>query len=87
MRPDDVRDRLRVEPFEPFRIRLSNGSTYDVRHPDLVWVGRSAVLVGAADPGHAPDLFDRYTTVSLLHVAELEPIQPSSPPGTNGPAS
>ena len=46
MRPDDIRQFLRRRPFEPFRICLVDGTTYDVRHPDLVALGRSALEIG-----------------------------------------
>ena len=34
MRPEEFRDFLRREPFEPFRIMLTGGLTYDVHHPE-----------------------------------------------------
>ena len=29
---------LRIRPFVPFRVVTSDGTTYDVRHPELVMV-------------------------------------------------
>jgi hypothetical protein len=46
MRPDDVRHLLWQQPFEPFRIILLDGTTYDIRDPDLVLLERSAVKIG-----------------------------------------
>jgi hypothetical protein len=44
---------LRRRPFLPFRVFLSDGSTYDVRHPDQalpnfdsVWLTRSGPAPG-----------------------------------------
>ena len=33
---EDLAAALTRQPFEPFRLCLSDGKTYDVRHPDLV---------------------------------------------------
>jgi len=46
MRPEDILELLRKHPFEPFRIHLSDGVAYDVRHPDMAIVQRSKVIVG-----------------------------------------
>ena len=46
MSPADVLEALRRRPFEPFRIQVSDGSTYDVRHPELVlWFGMMGALL------------------------------------------
>ena len=50
MRPDDVLQLLRAKPFQPFRISLSDGQQYDVRHPEIAIVSRSTVLVGIPGP-------------------------------------
>ncbi len=41
MRPDDVLQMLRNRPFEPFRIHMSDGSEYVIRHPELSLVERT----------------------------------------------
>ena len=33
--PADVQELLDKEPFEPFRIRMTDGNHYDVTNPDL----------------------------------------------------
>jgi hypothetical protein len=87
MRPDDVRDKLKLQPFQPFRIRLSNGAIYNVVHPDMILVGRSTIVIGTPAPDLPSGVYDT-VTVSLLHVAEFLPMTSSpTPPGTNGPAA
>ena len=34
--PADIQELLEREPFEPFRIRMTDGLYYDVANPDLV---------------------------------------------------
>jgi hypothetical protein len=44
-----VRKALHREPFEPFAIRLADGRSLPVRHPDFVAVGRRRVVFVAKD--------------------------------------
>lgn len=34
VRPEDILEMLRATPFEPFRVYLTDGAVYEVRHPD-----------------------------------------------------
>ena len=53
MRPDDIRNFLNRRPFQPFRITLTDGRNYEVRHPELVMVGRSSIVIGLPAPGES----------------------------------
>lgn len=60
MRPEDILRFLRTRPFEPFRIHMSDGTTYDVAHAELALVERSVVIVGvpgSKGPGRAAGTF------------------------------
>ena len=83
MRPEEIREFVRRQPFEPFRITLTDGRTYDVVHPDLAIVGRGNIAVGLLRPGDADPIYDRLVTMSLLHIMQVEPIAVSLPP-SNG---
>jgi hypothetical protein len=63
---------LRQRPFQPFRLVMSSGQTYDVRHPEMALLTRTDLLVGigAADDG-VPAAFK---ICSLLHVTAVEPL-------------
>jgi hypothetical protein len=75
MRPDDIRHVLRHQPFEPFRICLLEGTFYEVRHPDLVIVGRSVLRIGFPAAQLPLSIMHREVLVSLLHISRLEPIE------------
>lgn len=77
---EDVRTKLRETPFPPFRIVTSSGSTYDVTHPDSVFVTRRVLYVGIYKPRN-PNVPDQAASVSILHVTELAPL--SEPAGTD----
>jgi hypothetical protein len=86
MSPDELRETLRQQPFEPFRIVLTDGGTYDIRHPDLLWVGRRAAYVGlTGQPGQT--LFERSVKVDLLHVTQIIPLDSTASPPRNGPSN
>ncbi len=80
MRPEDVREFLRRRPFQPFRLTLTDGRTYDVMHPELAIVGRSWVEVGLARPGDPENIAERLISVSLLHIMQIEPMESVVPP-------
>ena len=68
MNADTIRDYLKREPFEPFVIRLSNGESYEVRHPECALLMKTKVIVGFPDE-------DRSVTCSLIHVNSVETLQ------------
>jgi len=43
MNQEDLTKAIKQNPFVPVRLKLSNGTTYDIRHPD-------AILVQVAHP-------------------------------------
>lgn len=54
MRPEDLLELLRAMPFEPFRIHLSDGASFEIRHPDMAIVQRSRVTMAVPGP-EGPD--------------------------------
>ena len=84
MAPDELRHTQHQKPFEPFRIVLSDGTTYDIRHPDLLWVGQRSAYVGLTGQP-ADTFFERSIKLDLLHVTQIIPLEPHSPPSANGP--
>jgi hypothetical protein len=78
--PEELRDVLRTQPFQPFRLVMTDGQAYEIRHPDLLWVGRRSAMVGlTGQPGRT--FYERAVQVDLLHVIRLEPLEraPSAP--------
>jgi hypothetical protein len=81
MAPENLRDALRKQPFKPFRMVMTDGVGFDVRHPALLWVGTRSAMVGlTGEPGQT--FFERAFEVDLLHVIRIEPLQyaPESQP-------
>ncbi|HEV3262350.1 MAG TPA: hypothetical protein VG013_36195 [Gemmataceae bacterium] len=80
MRPDDLLTWLRAAPFRPFRISLNSGRSYDIRHPEMMKVGRTSAHVFhyAADPSGP---YERVEMVSLLLMERVEPLEAPAPTG------
>jgi hypothetical protein len=72
MSPEGIRTLLRQQPFKPFRLVMSSGKEYEVRHPEMAMLLRNDILVGTdiTDNG-MPAEFD---ICPLLHVASIEPF-------------
>jgi hypothetical protein len=73
MSPETILGEIRRRPFVPFRVHESDGTTYEIRHPELILLGpRDAIIGIPRDP--AVPLIERHEIVSLLHITRLEPI-------------
>jgi hypothetical protein len=80
---DDLRTRLRRQPFVPLRITTSSGQTFDINHPDFAFVTRRYLEIGEAVP-EAPSVPDRVHSVAILHITSVEDVPQPSGPGLNG---
>jgi hypothetical protein len=73
LRPEDIQARLREKPFRPFRIVASEGMRYEIRHPDLVFVGRHDLMIGFTLDENST-IYDRVTRLALVHIVALEDL-------------
>lgn len=67
---DDLKTALHRKPFQPVRLILSSGDSYDVPHPELAWLVKGGVYVGL--PNGASDLPEQVVFCSLSHIAAIE---------------
>ena len=78
MPTQEVLNLFRRQPFEPFRIYVSDGKIYEISHPELVLPGLASAVIGIpTDPAH-PDLYGQTEIVTLRHVTRLEPLPQQS---------
>jgi hypothetical protein len=75
MSPADLLQAVTRRPFVPFRVEVSDGSAYEIRHPELVMVGLGSVSIGIRASGQAQPVYERVETVSLGHVVKLIPAK------------
>ena len=76
MTAEQIRALLHRQPFRPFRFHLTDGRTFDIRHPEMILVLRGAVDIGLTD-GTESTIPDRVERVSLIHVVSVEELQPA----------
>ncbi len=72
MRPNDIQDHVRRQPFQPFRIFVSDGAHHDVRHPEMVLLGRSELIIGLQRGG--VDVFENFAHCNPVHVTRIDPL-------------
>jgi hypothetical protein len=68
MSMESIREFIRREPFEPFVIRLSNGESHEVHHPECVAITKTQVVVTYPEE-------DRVVHCGLIHVNAVESLQ------------
>jgi hypothetical protein len=80
---EDIANRIKSQPFVPVRIATSDGQSYDVYHPDLVMVGRRAIIVGTAS-AESPSHFDLVSRLAIIHITSLADLPTPAKHGGNG---
>jgi hypothetical protein len=66
------REMLARRPFQPVKLTLSSGQSYEIRHPEMAFLTRTSILVGTdvAEDGVPAE----FKILSLLHVTAIEPL-------------
>ena len=72
MTAQTFRDLLTAKPFQPFRLVMSSGEKYDVKHPEMAMLLRTDILVGIDEARDG--LPTRFKICSYLHVTAIEPM-------------
>jgi hypothetical protein len=70
------RDLLKQQPFKPFRLVMSSGESYEVRHPEMAWVTVNDIYVGI--DGAEDGLPTEARICPMLHVATVESMSTPS---------
>jgi hypothetical protein len=73
------RDLLHQQPFKPFRLVMSSGESYEVRHPEMAWVTMNDIYVGI--DGAEDGLPVEARICPMLHVTTVEPLMSDSRAG------
>lgn len=81
MTTDELLRHLQRRPFQAFRLHLTDGANYEIRHPEMMMVGLQEAEIGIPAVPAVP-IYGRIVTIALPHVVRLEPI--AAPPTGNG---
>ena len=74
MDPVELYDMLHKQPFEPFRIHLTDGRVFDIRYPKLNMVGVSWVIIGVPVPNDPDPVADQFIKVPLSLFERVESL-------------
>lgn len=74
MSPQAVLGYVKAEPFRPFRLHVASGRIFDVRHPEMIKVLKSSVLVFKTS-GDASELSDEWESVSLMLTESISHLE------------
>lgn len=77
--PQSVLGYVSAEPFRPFRIHVASGRTFDIRHPEMIKVLKSNVLVFKST-GDTPEIPDEWESVSLMLTESISHLETQSVP-------
>ncbi len=72
MSENEFVEKLRARPFVPFRIEVSDGTHYTIKHPEMVIPTGYAAYVGV--PRKKGRGFARVETVAMEHIVKLIPL-------------
>lgn len=83
MRAEELSELIRTRPYVPLRLHMTDGTVYDIRHPDNIMVLRGRVDVGR---GGNPQtgVIDGVDHLSLLHIVRVEMLHEQTVTGPNG---
>lgn len=73
MRYTDLLRKLGDQPFQSFRIRMTNGSTIDVHEPGSIIVGRASAVVPTeiATDEKGYRVIANWKTIAIGHIVEF----------------
>lgn len=81
IKPREIINTVLAEPFRPFRVNMVSGKSYEIKHPEVAGVGKTALTIFT--PMLEDDLDDDVVTVgdglwikvSYLMIESVEPLQ------------
>ena len=75
---------LRQQPFEPFRLSLSDGREFVVRHPELAFVDRRTLYLGIGGSNPLDEPAERTMHIDLTHIVSTQPLERGGRKRKNG---
>jgi hypothetical protein len=67
-----IKAMLTRRPFEPMKVKTSSGEVFEIRHPEMAILAKSALIIVHPDADGSPS--DRVEYISYLHVASVESV-------------
>jgi hypothetical protein len=68
-----IKEMMNTQPFRPFRLHMSDGSTYEIPNHDTAMVAQNSVEVGVnPDPD---GVVERFVRCAIIHITRIEELQ------------
>ncbi len=67
---------LSAEPFRPFLIKMASGQSFEIRHPEMILVGKLTAKIYAAT---GPDERESWHDASMMLMETVEPLGAALP--------
>ncbi len=69
----ELKKLMDARPFQPFRVRMSDGKSYEIPNHDAAFVTRNYLEIGTdLDQNQIPGTVTR---CAILHITEIEDLQ------------
>jgi hypothetical protein len=79
MRCEDVRQYVRRDAFQPIRVRLKDGRTFDIRHPNHALVAEAVLIIGVPSPDDPDSIYgDRSEWIRYPQIDGIELLPESA---------
>ena len=66
---------MTAEPFRPFRINMASGKSYDIRHPEMIQIGRTTATVFTWMSEDEEEAKEREQELSIILMESVEPLK------------
>jgi hypothetical protein len=84
MRSREILELQREHPFPGYRVYLTDGAQYEVRHPEMMMVIRDRVFI-AIPPKRGEDVPEKSVYCDPLHITGMEPLNGGKKPRPRKP--
>jgi hypothetical protein len=65
---------IRHQPIKPFRLHVTDGSSYHVLSPDLIMPGVLSVVIGIPALALPEGVYERTALVAPMNITHIEPV-------------
>jgi hypothetical protein len=66
---EEIRNLQKQAPFRPFRLHMSDGRVFNIRHPEQFMVLRDKIVLGLPETA---EILERTENLSMLHITSVE---------------
>jgi hypothetical protein len=70
----EVMTHVTAEPFRPFRIHTASGRSFEIKHPEVVQVGKTTLTISIPLSDDIPDAEGLWYKLSLMLIESIKPV-------------